>query len=41
VTAANCERLVESVVASITCYLDGDFTRIVNPEALAARQSLR
>ncbi len=41
VTAANCARFVDSVVESITHYLDGDYSRIVNPEALAARQAPR
>ncbi|HUX85425.1 MAG TPA: NAD(P)-dependent oxidoreductase [Chloroflexota bacterium] len=35
----NTRRFVDSVVASITAYLDGDFSRVVNPEALAARRS--
>ncbi len=38
VTDANCRRFVDSVVESIDRYLDGDFGKVVNPEALAARQ---
>ncbi|MGH2460077.1 MAG: D-2-hydroxyacid dehydrogenase family protein [Chloroflexota bacterium] len=41
VTAANCRRFVDSVVESITRYLDGDHTRIVNTEAFAARPTAR
>jgi phosphoglycerate dehydrogenase-like enzyme len=37
VTAANCWQFVDSVVNCIAHYLDGDFSKIVNPEALAAR----
>jgi phosphoglycerate dehydrogenase-like enzyme len=37
VTARNCERFVDSVVASIGRYLDGDLSAVVNREALAAR----
>ena len=39
VQADNCRRFVDSVVASITAYLDGDFSKVSNPEALAARKS--
>jgi len=39
VTASNCERFVDSVVESISRYLDGDYGNVVNPEALAARRS--
>ena len=35
----NCRQFVDSVVASITAYLDGDFSKVVNPEALAIRRS--
>jgi phosphoglycerate dehydrogenase-like enzyme len=41
VTAATCARFVDSVVASITRYLDGDVGHIVNPEALVARRAPR
>jgi phosphoglycerate dehydrogenase-like enzyme len=41
VTAANCTRFVESAVAAIERYLDGDTGGIVNPEALAARRPAR
>jgi phosphoglycerate dehydrogenase-like enzyme len=37
ITANNCRQFVDSVVESITRYLDGDFSKLVNPEALAAR----
>lgn len=37
VTAANCQRFVESVVERIEQFLAGDHSAIVNPEALAAR----
>jgi len=37
VTAKNCERFVDSVVASITAYLDGDYSKVVNPDAMAIR----
>jgi len=40
-TATNCARFVDSVVESINRYLDGDFSKVVNPEVLAARQSAR
>ena len=39
VTDANCRRFVDSVVESINRYLDGDFSKIINPDALAARRS--
>lgn len=35
----NCRQFVDSVVASITAYLDGDFSKVVNPEALTIRSS--
>ena len=38
VQANNCRQFVDSVVASITTYLDGDFSKVVNPEALAVRR---
>jgi phosphoglycerate dehydrogenase-like enzyme len=41
VTAANCARFVESVVAAVERYLDGDHGAIVNPEALAAQRPAR
>ncbi|HEY8884876.1 MAG TPA: D-2-hydroxyacid dehydrogenase family protein [Chloroflexota bacterium] len=41
VTAANCERFVNSVVDSINRYLDGDVSKLANPEALAARPAVR
>lgn len=41
VTTTNCLRFVDSVVESINRYLDGDYSKIVNPEALAARQPVR
>ena len=41
VTARNCERFVDSVVESINRYLDGDFSAIENPQALAVRKSAR
>jgi phosphoglycerate dehydrogenase-like enzyme len=37
VTARNVETFVNSIVESITRYLDGDYSRVVNPEALAVR----
>lgn len=37
VTAANCERFVDSVVGSIERYLDGDYRDVTNPAALAVR----
>jgi phosphoglycerate dehydrogenase-like enzyme len=37
VTADNCRRFVDSVVASIERYLDGDFSGLVNPDVRAAR----
>ena len=39
VTAENCRRFVDSVVASAERYLDGDFSVLVNPEALTYRRS--
>jgi phosphoglycerate dehydrogenase-like enzyme len=41
VTAANCERFVNSVVDRINRYLDGDLSKLANPEALAARPAVR
>jgi D-3-phosphoglycerate dehydrogenase / 2-oxoglutarate reductase len=38
VIAENVAQFVDSVVASITRYLDGDHSKIVNPEALTRRQ---
>ncbi|MHB1005716.1 MAG: NAD(P)-dependent oxidoreductase [Chloroflexota bacterium] len=38
VTSANTRRFVDSVVERITRYLDGDYSQIENPEALAARR---
>jgi D-3-phosphoglycerate dehydrogenase len=38
VTTENCRQFVDSVVASITRYLDGDLSVLVNPEALAVRR---
>jgi D-3-phosphoglycerate dehydrogenase len=38
VTADNCRRFVDSVVESVNCYLDGDFSKIVNPDALSRRR---
>jgi D-3-phosphoglycerate dehydrogenase len=37
VTSDNCRRFVDSVVESIERYLDGDFGRIANPDALKVR----
>ena len=37
VTARNVEQFVDSVVAAITRYLDGDFGGIANPEAIGNR----
>jgi D-3-phosphoglycerate dehydrogenase len=37
VTDANCRQFVDSVVERIMLYLDGDFSKIVNPEVLASR----
>ena len=39
--ASNTRRFVDSVVEGITRYLEGDFSKIVNPEALTARQARR
>ena len=39
VTAENCRRFGDSVVASVERSLDGDFGGLVNPEALAARRA--
>jgi phosphoglycerate dehydrogenase-like enzyme len=41
VTADNCRRFVDSVVENINRYLDGDHSRVVNPEALAVREQRR
>jgi phosphoglycerate dehydrogenase-like enzyme len=41
VTARNCERFVDSVVESITRYLDGDHSKIANPDALGTRKAGR
>jgi phosphoglycerate dehydrogenase-like enzyme len=41
VTADNCRRFVDSVVECINRYLDGDYSQIVNPDALARRQPAR
>jgi phosphoglycerate dehydrogenase-like enzyme len=41
VTARNCERFVDSVVESITRYLDGDFSKIANPDVLGTRRGGR
>src|SRR5207245_2649751 len=38
VTAENVRQFVDSVVESIERYLDGDLSRVVNTEALAARR---
>jgi phosphoglycerate dehydrogenase-like enzyme len=38
VTADNCRRFVDSVVESVNRYLDGDFSKIVNPDALVRRR---
>ena len=37
----NVRQFVDSVVDSINRYLDGDHSKVTNPEALAARQSSR
>jgi len=37
VTDDNVRQFVDSVVESIQRYLDGDYSRVVNPDALAAR----
>lgn len=39
VTATNCVRFVDMVVDRITRYLDGDFSQVANPAALAARST--
>ena len=39
VTADNVLRFVDSVVETIERYLDGDYSRIVNPDALGRRRS--
>ena len=39
VTERSCERFVETVADAIIRYLDGDFSTITNPGALAARQA--
>jgi phosphoglycerate dehydrogenase-like enzyme len=41
VTADNCRQFVDSVVESINRYLDGDYSKVVNPEALAVREQRR
>jgi phosphoglycerate dehydrogenase-like enzyme len=41
VTGAHCERFIDPVVKCITCYLDGDFRVVVNPESLDNRGSAR
>jgi phosphoglycerate dehydrogenase-like enzyme len=38
VTADNCRRFVDSVAESVNRYLDGDFSKIVNPDALSRRR---
>jgi phosphoglycerate dehydrogenase-like enzyme len=37
VTDANCRQFVESVAARVNQYLDGDFSNVVNPEAIAVK----
>jgi D-3-phosphoglycerate dehydrogenase / 2-oxoglutarate reductase len=41
VTADNCRKFVDSVVDTIVRYLDGDYSLLSNPEALAKRQPAR
>lgn len=41
VIATNCARFVDSVVERINEYLDGNYSKIVNPQALEARKSAR
>jgi phosphoglycerate dehydrogenase-like enzyme len=41
VTRTNTERFVDSVVEAIERYLDGDYSRLVNPAAIEARAHVR